>query len=49
MKYKVTKIWYDDVEIIESDRPLSDSEIRNKLDETRLYCDEYEVEEMEDE
>lgn len=47
MKYRVTKVWYDDEEIIESDIPLSDSEIRNRIDENRLYCDELEIEEME--
>ena len=30
MRYRVTKVWYDDEEIIESDIPLSDSEIRNR-------------------
>ena len=48
MKYRVIKIWYDDEEIIESDRPLSHSEIRNRIDESRLYCDEVQVEEVED-
>ena len=49
MKYKVTKTWYDDEEIIESDRPLSHSEIRNRIDERRLYCDDIDVEEIEEE
>lgn len=48
MKYRITKVWYDEEEIIESDRPLSYSEIRNSIDENRLDCDEVQVEEMED-
>lgn len=47
-KYKVTKIWYDDTEIIESETPLTHYEIRNRIDEQRLYCDELDVEEIEE-
>ena len=48
-KYNVTKIWYDDVEIIESEVPLSQVEIRARIDEHRLYCDEIAIEEEGDE
>ena len=47
-KSRVIKMWYDDEEIIESDRPLSQAEIRNRIDEKRLYCDEIIIEEVED-
>lgn len=47
-KYKVTKIWYDDTEVIEIETPLTHREIRNRIDEQRLYCDEVDVEEMEE-
>ena len=47
-KYKVTKTWYDDEEIIESETPLTHHEIRNRIDEQRLYCDELDVEEIEE-
>ena len=47
-KSRVIKMWYDDEEIIESDRPLSQTEIRNRIDEKRLYCDEIIIEEVED-
>ena len=46
--YKVTKIWYDDTEIIKSETPLTHHEIRNRIDEQRLYCDKLDVEEMEE-
>ena len=48
-KYNVTKIWYDDIEIIESEVPLSQVEIRARIDERRLYCDEIAIEEEGDE
>lgn len=48
MRYRITKMWYDDEEIIESDRPLSLSEIRNRIDESRLHCDEVQVKKMEE-
>lgn len=48
-KHKVNKIWYDDTEIIESEVPLSQTEIRNRIDEHRLYCDEIDIEEEGDE
>lgn len=47
-RYKINKIWYDDVEIIESEVPLSKTEIRNRIDECRLYCDEIDIEEEDD-
>ena len=47
-RYKINKIWYDDVEIIESEVPLSKTEIRNRIDECRLYCDEIDIEEDDD-
>ena len=47
-KYKVTKIWYSDEEIIESETPLDFAEIRQKVDEKRIYCDEIDVEEIEE-
>ena len=47
-RYKINKIWYDDVEIIESEVPLSKTEIRNRIDEQRLYCDEIDIEEEDD-
>lgn len=47
-KYRVIKMWYDDEEIIESYRPLSRTEIRNRIDKKRLYCDEIIIEEVED-
>lgn len=45
-KYKLTKIWYDDKEIIEAD---SEDEAINKAYQQRLYCDEIHAEEIEDE
>lgn len=45
-KYKVTKMWYDDEEIVEAN---SEDEARKKVDEHRIYCDEIHVEEVEDE
>lgn len=45
-KYKVTKIWYDNDEIIEAN---SEDEARKMVDEKRIYCDEIYVEEIEDE
>ena len=45
MKYKLTKIWYDDIEIIEAD---SEREARQLADEKRLYCDEIITEELEE-
>ena len=48
MKYRVIKQWYDDKEIIESDLPLTFSQIRDIIDEKRLYCDEIIVEEIEE-
>ena len=45
-KYKVTKIWYEDEEIIEA---ISEDEARKMVDERRIYCDEINVEEVEDE
>lgn len=47
-RYRVNKIWYDDVEIIESEVPLSGAEIRKRIDEQRLYCDEIDYEEGEE-
>ena len=44
-RYVVTKMWYDETEIIESDTPLSESEIMSQLNTTRVYCDQIEVEE----
>lgn len=44
MKYKVTKIWYDDEEIIEAN---SEIEATQLADEKRLYCDDIIVEELE--
>ena len=46
MKYRVTKIWYNDEEIVEAN---SEDEARKKVDERRMYCDEIEVEEIEEE
>lgn len=43
--YHVTKIWYDEGEMIESDVPLSDSEVRRQIDECRMYCDEIDINE----
>lgn len=43
--YKVNKIWYDEEEVIESDVHLTTREIRNKIDERRIFCDELDVEE----
>lgn len=48
MKYLVRKEWYYEEEIIESDTPLTFSQIRSRLDEQRLYCDEITVEEIEE-
>ena len=45
-KYKVIKIWYDDEEIVEAN---SEQEARNKVDTKRIYCDEIQVEEIEEE
>lgn len=47
--YKVNKIWYDEEEVIESDVPLTTREIRNKIDERRIFCDELDVEEEHEE
>ena len=44
-KYKVTMIWYDDEEIVEAN---SEDEARKKVDQRRLYCDEIQVEEIEE-
>lgn len=44
-KYRVTKIWYDDEEIIEAN---SEDEVRKMVDERRIYCDEIQVEEIEE-
>lgn len=41
--YHVTKFWYDECEMIESDVPLSDSEVRRRIDEFRTYCDEIDI------
>lgn len=43
--YHVTKIWYDEGEMIESDVPLTDSEVRKQIDENRTYCDEIDIDE----
>lgn len=48
-RYLVTKTWYDDEEIIESEIPLKFYDIRKQIDERRLYCDEVNVEELDDE
>ena len=45
-KYRLTKIWYDDEEIIEAN---SEDEAISKAYQQRLYCDEIQVEEIEDE
>ena len=45
-KYKVTKIWYDEEEIIEAN---SEDEARKMVDGGRIYCDEIHVEEIEEE
>ena len=45
-KYKVIKIWYDDEEIIEAN---SEQEAINKVCTERIYCDEFQVEEIEEE
>lgn len=45
-KYKVTKIWYDDEEIVEAN---SEYEARRMINENRIYCDEIQVEEIEEE
>ena len=47
-RYLVTKTWYDDEEIIESETPLDFYDIRKQIDERRLYCDEVNVEELDD-
>ena len=47
-RYKITKTWYDDEEIIESETPLDFSDIRKQIDERRLYCDEIDIEELDD-
>lgn len=43
--YNITKIWYDEFETIESDKPLSYLEIRRMIDEGRHYCDAIEIDE----
>jgi len=48
-KYVVTKIWYDEEEIIESEKSLAYHDIRSKLDERRIYCDEVNIEEIKEE
>ena len=48
-KYIITKIWYDDEEIIQSETPLEFFEIRRQIDEQRIYCDEINIEEVENE
>lgn len=45
-KYGVTKIWYDEEEIIEAN---SEDEVRKMVDASRIYCDEIQVEEIEEE
>ena len=45
-RYLVTKMWYNDEEIIESEIPLNFSDIRKQIDERRIYCDEIDVEEL---
>ncbi|MDY5640985.1 MAG: hypothetical protein SPF36_07780 [Lachnospiraceae bacterium] len=45
-KYKVTKIWYDEEEIVEAN---SEDEARRMVDVGRIYCDEIQVEEIEEE
>lgn len=47
--YKVNKIWYDEEEVIESDVPLTTREIRNKINESRIFCDELDIEEEHEE
>ena len=44
-KYRVNKIWYDEEEIVEAN---SEDEARKKVDTRRIYCDEIQVEEIED-
>lgn len=46
-RYVVTKEWYSEEEVIESDVPLSIQEIRSRIDERRTFCDEVSVEEFE--
>ena len=46
MKYRVKKIWYDEEEIIEAN---SENEAKKMVDERRIYCDEIQVEEIEEE
>lgn len=47
--YHIRKIWYDEYEVIESDVPLTDREIRKQIDENRIFCDEIDIEVMEEE
>lgn len=44
--YEVRKMWYDDYEIVESETPLTNNEIRKRIDEKRLSCDEIYIEEV---
>lgn len=46
-RYVVTKEWYNEEEVIESDVPLSIQEIRSRIDEGRTFCDEVSVEQLE--
>lgn len=45
-KYKVTRIWYDEEDIVEVH---SEDEARKMVDEKRIYCDEIHMEEIEEE
>ena len=47
-RYLVTKTWYNDEEIIESEIPLNFSDIRKQIDECRIYCDEIDIEELDE-
>lgn len=47
--YNIRKIWYDEFEVVESDTPLTDKEIRKQIDEGRTFCDEIEIEVAEEE
>ena len=47
--YYVSKAWYDEVEVIESDTFLTDREVRKLIDERRTFCDQVDIEVREEE